>query len=105
MQNGSVLALDPGIATDPTLLQGVDALAAWQNPDGTFGVVIEQAATNAILNWSSFSLGANAALSFLQQDDNGVHTNWAALNRINDPSGQGSIISGRDLRAGLDLPR
>ena len=94
MQNGSVLALDPGIATDPTLLQGVNALAAWQNPDGTFGVVIEQAATNAILNWSSFSLGANAALSFVQQDGNGVHTNWAALNRINDPSGQGSIIRG-----------
>jgi filamentous hemagglutinin family protein len=91
---GSSLAIDPGLATDPTLLQGVGGLLSFQNPDGTFGVVVLQTAPKAILNWSSFSLGANAALNFLEQDDNGVHTDWVALNRVNDPNGQGSTIRG-----------
>jgi filamentous hemagglutinin family protein len=94
LETGSSLALDPGLATDPSLLVGVGGWLAGANPDGSFGVVIMQTAPKAILNWSTFNLGANATLGFLQRDGNGTHTDWVALNRVDDPSGRSSVIRG-----------
>ncbi|WP_416391723.1 hypothetical protein NR756_04550 [Alloalcanivorax xenomutans] len=48
--------------------------------DGHTTVSIEQTADKAILNWETFNVGRDTTVDFDQQ------ANWAALNRVNDPT-------------------
>ena len=80
-----------GLKVDTGLTQG------WQNAkgpqqsqaDGKTTVKIEQTADKAILNWETFNVGRNTTVEFAQQ------SNWAALNRVNDPSARPSQIQGQ----------
>ncbi|WP_434529808.1 filamentous hemagglutinin family protein [Pseudomonas aeruginosa] len=70
---------------------------AWQNAkapvqsqaDGRTTVTVEQTADRAILNWETFNIGRQTTLQFDQQ------SNWAVLNRVNDPSARPSQIQGQ----------
>ncbi|MQT72112.1 filamentous hemagglutinin N-terminal domain-containing protein, partial [Pseudomonas sp. FSL R10-0071] len=57
-------------------------------------VTIEQTADKAILNWETFNVGRNTTVDFQQQ------SNWAALNRVNDPNAKPSEIQGQIKGAG-----
>ncbi|WP_212627360.1 filamentous haemagglutinin family protein [Pseudomonas sp. PP3] len=80
-----------GLKVDTGLTQG------WQNAkgpqqtqaDGKTTVRIEQTADKAILNWETFNVGRDTTVEFAQQ------SNWAALNRVNDPSARASQIQGQ----------
>lgn len=80
-----------GLKVDNSLAQG------WQNAkgpqqtqaDGKTTVKIEQTADKAILNWETFNVGRNTTVEFAQQ------SNWAVLNRVNDPSARPSQIQGQ----------
>ncbi|WP_160109880.1 filamentous hemagglutinin N-terminal domain-containing protein, partial [Pseudomonas izuensis] len=80
-----------GLKVDTGLTQG------WQNAkgpqqsqaDGKTTVKIEQTADKAILNWETFNVGRNTSVEFAQQ------SNWAVLNRVNDPSARPSQIQGQ----------
>ncbi|MHC8339674.1 filamentous haemagglutinin family protein [Pseudomonas sp. HLT2-19-2] len=80
-----------GLKVDTGLTQG------WQNAkgpqqsqaDGKTAVKIEQTADKAILNWETFNVGRNTSVEFAQQ------SNWAVLNRVNDPSARPSQIQGQ----------
>lgn len=68
-----------------------------QTVDPTTGRVlvgINQTAERAILNWETFNIGRNTSLNFNQQ------SNWAVLNRVNDPSARPSQIQGQLSGAG-----
>ncbi|NVO13582.1 MAG: filamentous hemagglutinin family protein [Rhodoplanes sp.] len=62
---------------------------------GKITVDIAQTQPKAILNWKTFNVGSNTAVNFHQEDANGVHTDWTALNRIDDPTGRPSQILGQ----------
>ncbi|RUJ23930.1 filamentous hemagglutinin N-terminal domain-containing protein [Pseudomonas aeruginosa] len=70
---------------------------AWQNAkapvqsqaDERTTVTVEQTADRAILNWETFNIGRQTTLQFDQQ------SNWAVLNRVNDPSARPSQIQGQ----------
>ena len=80
-----------GLKVDNSLAQG------WQNAKGPqqtqsggkTTVKIEQTADKAILNWETFNVGRNTTVEFAQQ------SNWAVLNRVNDPSARPSQIQGQ----------
>ncbi|MBN6776059.1 filamentous hemagglutinin family protein [Pseudomonas granadensis] len=80
-----------GLKVDNSLAQG------WQNAkgpqqtqsSGKTTVKIEQTADKAILNWETFNVGRNTTVEFAQQ------SNWAVLNRVNDPSARPSQIQGQ----------
>ncbi|MDD1136746.1 filamentous hemagglutinin family protein [Pseudomonas sp. TNT2022 ID233] len=80
-----------GLKVDNSLTQG------WQNAkgpqqtqvDGKTTVTIEQTADKAILNWETFNVGRNTTVDFAQQ------SNWAVLNRVNDPNARASQIQGQ----------
>lgn len=80
-----------GLKVDNSLAQG------WQNAkgpqqtqaDGKTTVKIEQTADKAILNWETFNVGRNTTVDFAQQ------SNWAVLNRVNDPNARASQIQGQ----------
>jgi filamentous hemagglutinin family protein len=80
-----------GLKVDTGLTQG------WQNAkgpqqtqaDGRTTVKIEQTADKAILNWETFNVGRNTTVEFAQQ------SNWATINRVNDPSARPSQIQGQ----------
>ncbi|VVN92847.1 hypothetical protein PS718_02034 [Pseudomonas fluorescens] len=80
-----------GLKVDNSLAQG------WQNAkapqqtqaDGKTTVKIEQTADKAILNWETFNVGRNTSVEFAQQ------SNWAVLNRVNDPKARASQIQGQ----------
>lgn len=80
-----------GLKVDNNLTQG------WQNAkgpqqtqvDGKTTVTIEQTADKAILNWETFNVGRNTTVEFAQQ------SNWAVLNRVNDPNARASQIQGQ----------
>ncbi|MGE8150376.1 filamentous hemagglutinin family protein [Pseudomonas vancouverensis] len=80
-----------GLKIDNGLTQG------WQNAkapeqiqvDGKTTVKIQQTADKAILNWETFNVGRNTSVEFAQQ------SNWAVLNRVNDPSARPSQIQGQ----------
>ncbi|VVN32602.1 filamentous haemagglutinin family protein [Pseudomonas fluorescens] len=80
-----------GLKVDNSLAQG------WQNAkgpqqtqaDGKTTVKIEQTADKAILNWETFNVGRNTTVEFAQQ------SNWAVLNRVNDPNARASQIQGQ----------
>ncbi|MDC8757971.1 filamentous haemagglutinin family protein [Janthinobacterium fluminis] len=52
-------------------------------------VSVAQTAEKAILNWESFNVGKNTTLQFEQK------SNWAVLNRVNDPLARPSQIQGQ----------
>ncbi|WP_419710764.1 filamentous haemagglutinin family protein [Pseudomonas sp. NFX224] len=82
---------EDGLKVDTGLTQG------WQNAkgpqqtqaDGKTTVKIEQTADKAILNWETFNVGRDTTVEFAQQ------SNWAVLNRVNDPSARASQIQGQ----------
>ncbi|APD13380.1 filamentous haemagglutinin family protein [Pandoraea pulmonicola] len=57
--------------------------------NGKTNVNIQQTADKAILNWETFNVGRNTSVNFAQQ------SNWAALNRVNDPQARPSQIQGQ----------
>ena len=57
--------------------------------DGKTVVTVVQTDDKAILNWESFNIGKNTTLQFDQK------SNWAVLNRVNDPLARPSQIQGQ----------
>ncbi|AEC18826.1 hemagglutinin-like protein [Pusillimonas sp. T7-7] len=57
-------------------------------------VAIEQTGDKAILNWETFNVGKHTTVDFKQQTD------WAVLNRVNDPKARPSQIQGQIKGAG-----
>lgn len=57
--------------------------------DGRQHVTIQQTAEKAILNWETFNVGRNTTVEFQQKSD------WAVLNRVNDPLARPSQIQGQ----------
>ncbi|MFJ2319420.1 filamentous haemagglutinin family protein [Pseudomonas sp. NPDC087817] len=80
-----------GLKVDNSLAQGwMNAKGPQQTQaDGKTSVKIEQTADKAILNWETFNVGRNTTVEFAQQ------SNWAVLNRVNDPSARPSQIQGQ----------
>jgi filamentous hemagglutinin len=58
--------------------------------NGQTTVSIQQTASQALLNWTTFNVGKNTIVQFQQGG-----TDWVALNRITDPSGVPSQILGQ----------
>jgi len=85
-----------GMQVDNSLTQGwTNAKSPVQNQaGGKTTVIIEQTADKAILNWETFNVGRNTTVDFQQQ------SNWAALNRVNDPNARPSEIQGQIQGAG-----
>ncbi|MHA3735382.1 filamentous hemagglutinin family protein [Pseudomonas sp. Eth.TT006] len=80
-----------GLKVDNSLTQGwLNAKGPQQTQaDGKTTVKIEQTADKAILNWETFNVGRNTSVEFAQQ------SNWAVLNRVNDPTARASQIQGQ----------
>lgn len=85
-----------GLQVDNSLTQGwVNAKGPTQSQaGGKTTVTIEQTADKAILNWETFNVGRNTTVDFQQQ------SNWALLNRVNDPNARPSEIQGQITGAG-----
>ena len=85
-----------GLQVDNSLSQGwTNAKGPTQTQaGGKTTVTIEQTADKAILNWETFNVGRNTTVDFQQQ------SNWAALNRVNDPNAKPSEIQGQIKGAG-----
>lgn len=85
-----------GLQVDNGLTQGwTNAKGPTQTQAGGKTTVnIEQTADKAILNWETFNVGRNTTVDFQQQ------SNWALLNRVNDPSARPSEIQGQIKGAG-----
>ncbi|WKC47883.1 filamentous haemagglutinin family protein [Pseudomonas veronii] len=85
-----------GLQVDNSLTQGwTNAKAPTQiQAGGKTTVSIEQTADKAILNWETFNVGRNTTVDFQQQ------SNWAVLNRVNDPDARPSQIQGQINGAG-----
>ncbi|ERO60392.1 hypothetical protein P308_14285 [Pseudomonas piscis] len=98
---GSVSAIPDGLGqgglkVDNSLTQGwINAKGPVQSQaGGKTTVTIEQTADKAILNWETFNVGRNTTVDFQQQ------SNWALMNRVNDPNGRPSEIQGQIKGAG-----
>ena len=79
-----------------TVTSWTGALTPVQSQNGSqTSVNILQTQPKAILNWTTFNVGSNTAVNFLQVDGNGVHTDWVALNRVVDPNLKPSTILGQ----------
>ncbi|WP_268801215.1 filamentous haemagglutinin family protein [Pseudomonas huanghezhanensis] len=80
-----------GLKVDTRLTQGwLNAQAPTQSTaDGKTTVSVKQTADKAILNWETFNVGRNTTVAFDQGSD------WAVLNRINDPTARPSQIQGQ----------
>jgi filamentous hemagglutinin family protein len=85
-----------GLQVDNSLTQGwTNAKGPTQTQaGGKTTVSIEQTADKAILNWETFNVGRNTTVDFQQQ------SNWALLNRVNDPNARPSEIQGQINGAG-----
>ncbi|WP_414158071.1 filamentous hemagglutinin family protein [Pseudomonas sp. BNK-45] len=85
-----------GLKVDNSLTQGwINAKGPVQSQSGgKTTVTIEQTADKAILNWETFNVGRNTTVDFQQQ------SNWALLNKVNDPNGRPSEIQGQIKGAG-----
>ena len=85
-----------GLQVDNSLTQGwINAKGPTQSQaGGQTTVSIEQTADKAILNWETFNVGRNTTVDFQQQ------SNWALLNRVNDPNARPSEIQGQIKGAG-----
>ncbi len=76
--------------------QGVSATAPLTQSvaGGTTIVTVDQAAPKAILNWTSFNIGAHTKLVFDQSAGGAGASGWTVLNRVNDPTAAPSQIFG-----------
>lgn len=85
-----------GLQVDNSLTQGwTNAKGPTQTQaGGQTTVTIEQTADKAILNWETFNVGRTTRVDFQQQ------SNWAVLNRVNDPSARPTEIQGQVNGAG-----
>lgn len=85
-----------GLQVDNSLTQGwTNAKGPTQSQSGgKTTVTVEQTADKAILNWETFNVGRNTTVDFQQQ------SNWAVLNRVNDPNARPSEIQGQITGAG-----
>ncbi|WP_369991108.1 filamentous haemagglutinin family protein [Pseudomonas xanthosomatis] len=64
---------------------------------GKTTVTVQQTADKAVLNWETFNVGRDTTLKFDQQSD------WAVLNRVNDPNARPSQILGQIVAPGTVL--
>ncbi|MCU1761408.1 filamentous hemagglutinin family protein [Pseudomonas sp. 14P_8.1_Bac3] len=80
-----------GLKVDTGLTQGWENAKGPQQTQsgGKTTVKIEQTADKAILNWETFNVGRDTTVEFAQQ------SNWAVLNRVNDPNARASQIQGQ----------
>jgi filamentous hemagglutinin family protein len=86
---GNGLVVDPGVAGDPSLWVGASTPTQSTGSDGRTKVDINQTQQQAILNWQTFNVGQNTDVNFNQGG-----SNWAVLNRVNDPSANPTQILG-----------
>lgn len=87
------LSVDTNVATAGW--SGADAPTQTFDPTtGRILVGVRQTSERAILNWETFNVGRNTSLHFDQQ------SNWAVLNRVNDPQARPSQIQGQISGAG-----
>ncbi|HEX9023183.1 MAG TPA: filamentous hemagglutinin N-terminal domain-containing protein, partial [Geobacteraceae bacterium] len=79
---GQVTLPKVGAATLPDVRDAVGATVS----DPLIGqLIVKQNQPNAIINWKSFNIGANAVVYFQQKNASGVpQPTWTALNRIYD---------------------
>jgi filamentous hemagglutinin len=92
--NAGGLVPDSGLARSGV----ANPVSSWINANtpvqtisnGQTTVSIQQTASQALLNWTTFNVGKNTIVQFLQGG-----TDWVALNRITDPSGVPSQILGQ----------
>jgi len=64
---------------------------------GKTTVTVQQTADKAVLNWETFNVGRDTTLKFDQQSE------WAVLNRVNDPNARPSQILGQIVAPGTVL--
>jgi filamentous hemagglutinin family protein len=84
----------PGVANPVTSWVGANT-PVQVTSGGQTGVIIQQTAPKAILNWTTFNVGKDTTVYFNQSAGNANGGNsWIALNRISDPSGVPSQILG-----------
>ncbi|WP_157128687.1 filamentous haemagglutinin family protein [Cupriavidus sp. USMAA2-4] len=93
-----------GFAEGGLKVDGNPLTAGWSGADrptqsvdpatGRVLVGVRQTSERALLNWETFNIGRNTALHFDQQ------SNWAVLNRVNDPLARPSQIQGQLSGAG-----
>ncbi|WP_415914844.1 filamentous haemagglutinin family protein [Rhodopseudomonas palustris] len=77
----------PGVRQDPSLWQGA-RLPTETRAGGQVQVTVEQTVSRAILNWRSFNVGKETALTFNQQGNR----DWVALNRVTGDTGPSQIL-------------
>ncbi len=79
-----------------TVWQGVSATTPLTETvsGGTATVTVDQAKPQAILNWTSFNVGAHTKLVFDQSAGGAAASSWTVLNRVEDPTAAPSQIFG-----------
>lgn len=82
-----------GLQVGTGLWQGANLPTESTTGDRT-NVVVKQTEQKAILEWSSFNVGARTELYFDQRAGGTNASEWIALNRVLDPSGAPSRILG-----------
>lgn len=84
-----------GATAGGTAWQGASLPAQARTAAGHSSVSVTQSTSTAILNWSTFNVGRNTDLSFVQKDSTGAdQSGWVVLNRVTDPTGNPSTILG-----------
>ena len=92
----------PTTGEDPTLWTGA-LLPTQSTARGLTNVNIKQTAQQALLNWQTFNVGKDTAVTFDQSAGGTNASQWIAFNTINDPSGVPSQILRLDQCAGPGL--
>jgi filamentous hemagglutinin family protein len=87
------LQVAAGATAGSKLWQGAN-LPTQTTSGGNTVVNVQQTSQQAVLNWSSFSVGKNTTLNFNQSAGGANVGQWVAFNKINDPSGVPSQILG-----------
>ena len=93
LQAGGLVPID----NDPTFWQGANS-PSQTTDSGHVTVTVQQTSAAAALNWSSFNVGANTTVDFVQQS-----STWSVLNRVLDLSGNPSQILGQIKALGTVL--
>ncbi|MFH0297953.1 filamentous hemagglutinin family protein [Bradyrhizobium sp. 31Argb] len=82
------LQVAPGAAPGSALWRGANAPTQSVDAAGQTQVGIQQTSARAILNWSSFNVGARTTLTFDQQGN----ATWVALNRVAGATAPSQIL-------------
>jgi filamentous hemagglutinin family protein len=88
------LQVDPQVSANPSLWSGA-SLPQQTVVGGQTEVTIDQNASQAVLNWSSFNIGKQTTLNFDQSLNGVAQSSWVVFNKVNDPTGIPSQILGR----------